>query len=181
MPKRRQADDSDWQSARLGECDGWGRLALPLTKAHYQAIGHVMMQWAYIEREINSEIAWLLSRSENRGRKISFQKPFPKRVADWLVLAKRVYKRPDEIKAINLISGRAIALKAERDDLAHGTFAASGRKLIFMKFREGKIIAIPDKFGSAAEIEDLASEISSVGHVLLNHLAVLDRRYRKRP
>jgi hypothetical protein len=140
-----------------------------------------MMQWAYIEREINSEIAWLLSRSENRGRKISFQKPFPKRVADWLVLAKRVYKRPDEIKAINLISGRAIALKAERDDLAHGTFAASGRKLIFMKFREGKIIAIPDKFGSAAEIEDLASEISSVGHVLLNHLAVLDRRYRKRP
>ena len=152
-----------------------------MTKAHCTAIGLVMLTWAYIEREVNSEIAWLLSRSENRGRKVSFQKPFPKRVADWLTLAKRVYKRQDEIAAINKISGRVIALKSDRDDLAHGTFALQGRKHIFLKFCEGRLIAIPDKFGSAADIEQLARDISVVGHALLKHQAVLDRRYRKRP
>jgi len=181
MAARKRGRDEGWIEVSVGQCDGYGALSLPLTKAHCTAIGLVMMQWAYIEREINSEIAWLLSRSENRGRKVSFQKAFSKRVADWLTLAKRVYKRPAEIAAIDSIAGKAIALKADRDDLAHGTFVLQGRKHIFLKFRDGKLIAIPDKFGTAADIEQLAHNVASVGHALLNYQTVLDRRYRKRP
>ena len=55
MAARKRGRDEGWIEVSVGQCDGYGALSLPLTKAHCTAIGLVMMQWAYIEREINSE------------------------------------------------------------------------------------------------------------------------------
>ena len=153
---------------------------LPPTKPHYAAIGHVMMQWAFIEREINSEIAWLLKRSKNKGQKVNFQAKFSRRVTAWLTLAKRVYRDPIDIQAINRIAGQAVKIKDERDDIAHGTFVGKGPKLMFQVYREGKLIHIPDTFSTAAEIEDLACRISEIGADLMRHQDALDTRFRKR-
>jgi hypothetical protein len=156
-------------------------LILAVSEAHYRAIGHVAMQWAYIERHINKEISWLRMRKPNKQVAINFQARFSKRNAAWVKLAKQVYlKHPEEMTAVHRISGRVVAIKKERDDLAHGTIGESNGKYTFFKFKEGRLVEISDHFGDPEIIEDLACRISKIGADLQRHQTRLDRRFPSR-
>lgn len=139
------------------------------------------MQWAFVEREINCELAWLKTKSRNKHVRVNFQAKFSKRCALWIQMADPIYSQKRERYFVNLIASKAITLKAERDEIAHGTFMGSGDTLQFAKFREGQLIDLPDKPATAADIEDLANRISLIGEVMMRPQAGLDRRYRKRP
>ena len=157
------------------------KLNLYLTTPYLRAIGHVMAQWAYIEREINTELQWLLKRRPNRKEKINFQARFSRRVADWVRLASAVCtKRADEMTTIHSIAGQAVTIKKERDDLAHATFGRTGTKFHYMKFHEGKIIRMDEQFRSAREIEQLACRISEIGSAILHLQIMINKRYRDR-
>lgn len=152
---------------------------LLLTDPQFRAIGHVIVQWAFLESEITSEMAWLLGRREHKGKQINFQARFSTLSANWQKLATRSYcKQPERIAEVNRIVGRANQIKKERDNLAHGTFGSSG---IFFKTKNGRIIQISDTIGTPTYIEDLACRISEISAELFKHQRALNRYYRKRP
>ena len=149
---------------------------LMLTEEQFQAIGHVMVQWAFLESEIDKEIAWLLSRSEHRRRCINWRSRFSTRTNIWLELVQRSYKKhPERIKAVCRIIGRANKIKRERDDLAHGNFSSSGT---FFKIRDKKVDRSPD-MGKPPHIQDLACRISEISVELYQHHVALRKHYRR--
>ena len=129
-------------------------LKLDVTEQQFRAIGHVVLQWAYLEGEIVHELFWLYGRSEHK------KKERPKRSAKfsvkanlWQQLAQRSYKKyPGLIQSVERISGQAITIKKERDVLAHGTISGGD----FFKHRQGRLIDISDTIGTPQHLEDLA-------------------------
>ena len=152
---------------------------LMLTEEQFRAIGHVIVQWAFPESEINRELSWLLNRSEHKGKHVNFRARFSTVTTNWRKLAKRSYKKHlDRLKAVDRIIGQANKIKIERDDLAHGNFSSSGT---FFKVRDGKAIKIPDTIGTPPYIEDLACRISDVSAELFRHHIALKKHYRWPP
>src|SRR5207248_5127383 len=81
---------------------------LMLTDAQFRAIGHVTVQWAFLESDINREIAWLLQRDEHKGERINWRAKFTVRINHWFKLARESYKRhPERIKAAEHIGNCA--------------------------------------------------------------------------
>ena len=154
-------------------------LELNVTEAQFRAVGHVVLQWAYLEGEIVREIAWLLSRSEHKRRKVNLQttdRTFAKKMARWRILSHRSYKtHPSLIKAVDRIQARAVAIKKERDDLAHGTMTAN----MFFKQKLGKIINISEVQSDPEYLEDLACRISKISEDLFKHQFALQKHFRK--
>ena len=152
---------------------------LALSEAQYRAIGHMIAQWAFLESDINSEIKWLLGRSEHRGKRVNFQSRFSIRATKWGDLAKRTYrKHPKLFRAVQRIGGQATAIKGERDDIAHGRVLGSGD---FLRIREGKLIEILNAAGQPSHIEDLACRISAINAALFKHRSAVEKCFRKRP
>ncbi len=152
---------------------------LMLTEEQFRAIGHVIVQWAFLESDIDRELSWLLSRSEHKGKYVNFRARFSTVTANWYKLAQRSYKKhPDRLKAVDRISGQAISIKIERDDLTHGNFSSSGT---FFKVRDGKVTKIPDTIGMPPYIEDLACRISDISAELFRHHVALRKHYRWPP
>ncbi len=150
---------------------------LLLHEQQYRAVGHMVVQWAFLEGEINSEIAGLLSRSEHRGKSVNFQSRFSARANEWIKLARRSYKKhPSRIKAVERIIGHANNIKPERDDIVHGGLAGSG---LFFKLRNGRTMDISDFIGEAPHIEDLACRISTINAEIFRHQQQLRKHYRK--
>lgn len=152
---------------------------LMLKDQQFRAIGHVIVQWAFLESEINRELAWLRKRSEHKKKRVNFQARFSNRANRWLELANRSYrKHPSFVKAVERIGRQAINIKRERDELAHGNFASSGT---FFKLREGKTIDVSDTMGAQPYLEDLACRISDINAALFRHQIALQKRFRKLP
>lgn len=152
---------------------------LTLTDAQYRAIGHMIAQWAFLESEINSEIRWLLGRSEHRRKSVNFQSRFQNRTTDWINLAKHTYgKRADLFKAAQQIAGQSIKIKRERDDIAHGRLLGSG---MYQCIREGRLVSISDGLAQAPKIENLACRIAAINRRMLKHQIALEKSFRKRP
>jgi len=149
---------------------------LTLKPAQFQAIGHMVVQWAFLESEINREIRWLLSRSEHKDKSINFRTRFSTRMTKWEKLAQRTYKKhPARLKAVHRIIGRANTIKPERDDITHGNLGSSG---IFFKVRDGQIFDIPDTIGTPRHIEDLACRISDINVLIYEHQTALRKHFR---
>jgi len=152
-------------------------LQLMLKEKQFRAIGHMVVQWAYLESEINREISWLLSRSEHKSKHVNFRARFSTRMTNWEKLTQRTYKKhPSRIKAVQRIIGRANKIKIERDDLVHGNFSSKGT---FFKIRDGKIFDIFDTVGTPPHIEDLACRISEISAKLFRHHVALRRHFRR--
>jgi hypothetical protein len=147
------------------------------TDAQLRAIGHMTVQWAYLENQITREVAWLLKRSEHRGKRINFRAPFKDLANDWLRLSKRTYKRHTEIvENVQKIVSRAINIQRERNDLTHGNY---GSGEYFIKERAGQVIYICENKGQASHIQNLACRISDITRDLFTHQMALIRHFRK--
>ena len=150
-----------------------------LKEAQFRGIGHMVIQWAFLESEIDREIAWLLSRSEHRRRHVNFRARFSIRANRWIELARRSYKKhPKRVKAVERIIGHAHNIKPERDDLVHGGLSGSGS---FFKIQAGHVIEISHTVGQAPNIEDLACRISDISVELLKHHVELQKHFRRSP
>jgi hypothetical protein len=80
-----------------------------------RAVGHVALQWALLEAEIDREIVWLSVGAENPQ---NLGAKFEDRVQGWQRLATdRMSDRPDLIEDVKVISEQALAIKVERDKL----------------------------------------------------------------
>ena len=88
---------------------------LMVSDEQFRAIGHVALQWAYLEGEIDREIFWLNKRSDEH---VNLAAKFEDRTAGWQRLAALVYAgHPELIDGVASISERAVAIKPERDKL----------------------------------------------------------------
>jgi hypothetical protein len=96
------------------------KLELNVTEQQFRAIGHVILQWAYLESEIVDESFWLFRRSEHKKKKRPKRyAKFSEKATRWRKLARRSYKKyPDLIRSVDRISGQAIKIKKERDSTA---------------------------------------------------------------
>jgi hypothetical protein len=56
---------------------------LVLSDAQFRAIGHVTVQWAFLEAEIDAEMLALLEREEHKEERIDFRTYFKVRVNRW--------------------------------------------------------------------------------------------------
>ena len=64
------------------------KLELDVTEQQFRAIGHVVLQWAYLESEIVHELFWLYSRSEHKTKmRPERNTKFSKKVSHWRQLA----------------------------------------------------------------------------------------------
>jgi hypothetical protein len=145
-----------------------------LEDKHFRAVGHVVLQWAHIERELTQEVLILLTRPLHAGELVNFQSRFSTRANRWTDLATPIYTRhPNDMKTIRRIASDAVTIKIERDDIAHGTWAGGD----FFKFKNGRLVDMPDKLRNAEEIEDLACRISEIGAALLDFQIELNSLY----
>jgi len=155
-------------------------LRLPLRAAHYDAIGRVIAFWAFVEREIKGEIAWLDQRV-NEPKTIDFEKSFGALATKWGELAAKAALPRKAIIAINRIAGQSAKTKLRRDNLAHGTFLGSAEGPIYVKTKGGRIVALNEAPADLGEMRSLASEIGNIAADLLRLQAALGRLFDDRP
>lgn len=112
---------------------------LMLSDDQIRAIGHVALQWAFLESEIDRELVWL---NEQTDMRVSLRAPFEQRAERWREMAALAYEdHPKLIDAVDSVSKRATAIKGERDKFVHGNLSSSG---IFFRVRDGRIIEVTD-------------------------------------
>ena len=88
---------------------------LNITVDQFRAVGHMRLQWAYLEAEIDREIEWLNKRATDTQ---SLGVKFEVRAAGWRRLAKSIYVGdPELIEGVISVSEKAEAIKPERDKL----------------------------------------------------------------
>jgi hypothetical protein len=92
---------------------------LTLSADQLKGVGHVAVQWAFLEYEIPREIAWLLKRSEHRRKRFNFREPFAKIANQWLKLATRSYKKdPKLIKNVQSAKPQTLSLSGTKSPTA---------------------------------------------------------------
>jgi hypothetical protein len=142
---------------------------LNISEEQYRAVGHVTLQWAYLEGEIDRELVWLNKRSD---APVNLKAKFEDRAAGWRNLAALVYSgHPELIDGVASISERAVAIKPERDKLVHCNLVSEG---MVIRIRRGHVLDISDE-GTAPHIDDLACRISNVTADLFRHQMRLAR------
>jgi hypothetical protein len=142
---------------------------LNISDEQYRAIGHMTLQWAFLEGEIDWELKWLNKQSDtpvNLGAK------FENRAAGWRRLAALIYAdHPELIDGVAAISERAVAIKPERDKLVHCNLVSDG---MVIRIRKGEVLDISDE-GTAPHIDDLACRISNITADVFHHQGRLAR------
>jgi len=142
---------------------------LNISDKQYRAVGHMTLQWAFLEAEIDREIDWLNKRStvpQSLGAK------FEDRTAGWRRLAEAIYAgHPELIEGVVSVSEKAVAIKPERDKLVHCNLVSDG---MVIRIRRAQVLEISDQ-GTPAHIQDLACRISNITGELLQHFGRLAR------
>ena len=142
---------------------------LNVTGEQYRAVGHMTLQWAFLEAEIDREIVWLNRRS---ATPINLRSKFDDRAQRWLTLAKDIYTgHPELIEGVSSVSYKAVAIKPERDKLVHCHLVSGGTMI---RIRQGRVLEITDE-GTAHHIEELARRISKITEELFQHWGRLAR------
>src|SRR5262245_18445323 len=104
-------------------------LKLSVPQACISAIGHVITQWAYLEAQVDEELAWMRKRPEcahiERPRS---RTTFSKRVEAWRQMCLVVFADRASNSDANFIAGKACWLKTQWDQIAHGLWGSRGRK-----------------------------------------------------
>lgn len=150
-------------------------VTLMLSYQQFRAIGHMAVQWAFLESEIDRELVWLNERSEHKDHPAKLGAKFERRAERWREMAALTYKEhPERIKAVEGMSRKAVEIKVERDALIHGNFGSSG---LFLRMRYGVCINISDTAGTAPHIEDLACRISDITAALFKHQDAVRRLF----
>jgi hypothetical protein len=142
---------------------------LNVSEEQYRAIGHVALQWAFLEGEIDREIVWLNKRVDVP---VKLAANFQVRAEGWRNLAALIYAgHPELIDGVASISERAVAIKPERDKLVHCNLISDG---MVIRIRRGKVLDISDE-GTAPHIDDLACRISNITAEIFRHQGRLAR------
>ena len=142
---------------------------LNVTDEQFRAVGHMTLQWAFLEGQIDREIVWLCEQSGGSPIK---DYPFVKRAEKWLTLAKHFYAdHPELIEGVSSVSEKAVVIKPERDKLVHCNLVSSGTMI---RIRQGRVLDISDQ-ATAPHIQDLACRISKITEELFQHWARLAR------
>jgi hypothetical protein len=81
---------------------------------------------------------------------------------------------PSIVKTVERIGNRAMTIKGERDQIAHGQFGSSG---LFLQPRGGKTVQVSDRIGTPEHLEDLACRISDISAVLFNHRSQVEQLF----
>ena len=143
---------------------------LNVSEEQYRAVGHMTLQWALLEADIDREIVWLNKQSNIAPQNLRAK--FEDRITGWRRLAADVYvDRPELIEGVSSVSEKARVIKAERDKLVHCHLTADGTMI---RVRDGRVLEISDE-ATAAHIEDLACRISAITDELLRHLGRVAR------
>jgi hypothetical protein len=150
-------------------------VTLMLRDEQFRAIGHMAVQWAFLEAEIDRELVWLNKQSEHKDHPVKLGAKFEDRTERWREMATLTYQgHPKCMEAVESISTKAVEIKVERDKIIHGNFGSSG---IFFRIRHGRCIEVSDTVGTAPHIEDLACRISDVTAALFKHQAELGKAF----
>ena len=141
---------------------------LMVSDEQYRAVGHVALQWANLEAEMDREILWL---NKQNAKPVKLGGKFEDRAAGWRRMANITYEgHPQLTDAVEAIANKAVAIKRERDKLIHCNMSEGW---VFRIYR-GKVIDISDA-GTAPHIEDLACRISNISAELMQHFGRLAR------
>jgi len=142
---------------------------LNVSKEQYDAIGHVSLQWAFLEGEIDRELVWLNERSDEQ---VNLNAKFADRTIGWRRLAAFVYTgHPELIDGVTTIGERAAAIKPERDKLVHCHLVSDG---MMIRIRKGQVLEISEE-ATAPHIMDLACRISDITAEIFRHQGRLAR------
>jgi hypothetical protein len=142
---------------------------LNISEEQYCAIGHMTLQWAFLEGEIDREIDWLNTRNTVRQ---NLGANFKDRVEGWRRLAEDSYAPyPVLIDGVTSIGEKAVAIKSERDKLVHCHLVADG---MMIRIRQAQVLEISDQ-GTPVHIQDLACRISNITAQLFQHQGRLAR------
>jgi hypothetical protein len=142
---------------------------LNVSDEQFRAIGHVALQWAHLEAEIDREILWL---NKQNGEPVNLAAKFEDRAAGWRRIATITYEGQSQlIEAVVAIADKAVAIKREPDKLVHCNLVSEG--MVFRIYR-GQVIDISEA-GTAPHIEDLACRISNITAELFRHFGRLAR------
>jgi hypothetical protein len=136
---------------------------LNVSEEQYRAIGHVSLQWAFLEGEIDRELVWLNKRSDEP---VNLNVKFADRIIGWRRLAALVYAgHPELIDGVTSIAEKAAAIKPERDKLIHCQLVSDG---MMVRIRKGRVLEISDE-ATAPHIMDLACRISDITAEIFRH------------
>ena len=136
---------------------------LNVSEEQYRAIGHVSLQWAFLEGEIDRELVWLNKRSDEP---VNLNVKFADRIIGWRRLAALVYAgHPELIDGVTSIAEKAAAIKPERDKLIHCQLVSNG---MMVRIGKGRVLEISDE-ATAPHIMDLACRISDITAEIFRH------------
>jgi hypothetical protein len=137
-----------------------------------RAIGHVALQWAFLESEIDREIHWL---NETNDEPVKLRSKFEDRARGWRRMATLTYEdHPKFIEAVAGIATKAVAIKPDRDKLIHCNLSSTG---VIFRIRRARIIEVSDT-GTAQHIDELAYRISEISAELFRHQARVVRVFK---
>lgn len=140
---------------------------LNVSDEQFRAIGHLTLQWAFLEGEIDREIDWLNKRCD---APVNFKGKFEDRARGWQRMAALIYAgHPELIEGVASVSEKAVAIKPDRDKLVHCNLVSDG---MVIRIRRAQVLNISEE-GTAPHIEDLACRISNITAELFQHFGRL--------
>lgn len=130
-------------------------------KKYYPAIGFVIVQWAFLETEIDSHTLGLLRKAHAQETRLP--RPFKKRLELYRKLTRAQYSG-EALAAILDIIDRCAKCRGERDRIAHGRWSVGQDRSFVARWRNGayrdeKPLTSEDIYATAAAISTLTYDL----------------------
>jgi hypothetical protein len=124
----------------------------------YEAIGHMLCQWAHLEQAMNDSLFELDGATTDDAQRRLGQQQFKTRLGKWQKLIAPHVKHRIRRGALNVFCDRVTALKSERDEIAHGYWGIDEGRATLFKFKYALLVDLIEMDG--ASVQRLASRIS---------------------
>ena len=172
MARRKERPPNTYEQALDAEDGSAFELVLPLPNAVFQAIGHVLCQWAYLEQRLNEDLLALGSQATPPIDPDLMSRSFRKRLTQWERVLKDQYGHLMKKGEIARFSKSARKLKETRDFLAHGTWGVGEDAITLVTYKFGQMQNLVDHDMDAKSLEEVARHISSLNSA---HWTIRDR------
>jgi hypothetical protein len=161
-PRRRERPPNIYEQTLDSEDSSSFGFVLPLPNAVFQAIGHVLCQWAYLEQRLNEDLQALLHKASWPVDPDIMSRTFRRRLAQWERIAKVEYRPDTKRGGIARFCKEARTLKETRDFLSHGTWGVGMNEITLTTYKYGEMHKMVDHDMDAKSLEEVARHISAL-------------------